>query len=230
VRSYKRALSHDEAMDILRKDVGTMFDPAVFAAFETVQAEWAPRTAEMQRDASVELMAGPDALPLPAGHDPLTRLPLAPLVHAEIARLLDARGSRSLAVLVVRVDTSAALAARAPVAPAALDELRRRVADTLCRNTRGGDYVARLGDDEFAVLLPDAQPNEARAVADRLRDATAAVLAPPGAMPRRGVHALATIGVAVSPGQGHTADALLRAARDARAAAVGDRVGGGAAA
>ena len=34
VRSYKRALTHEEAMEIMGKDVGTQFDPALFAAFE----------------------------------------------------------------------------------------------------------------------------------------------------------------------------------------------------
>ena len=34
VRSYKRALTHEEAMDIMAKDVGTQFDPVLFAAFE----------------------------------------------------------------------------------------------------------------------------------------------------------------------------------------------------
>jgi putative nucleotidyltransferase with HDIG domain len=37
-RSYKRAFTHGEAMDIMRKDVGTMFDPVVFAWFEDVSA------------------------------------------------------------------------------------------------------------------------------------------------------------------------------------------------
>ena len=40
VRSYKRALSHGEALEIMRRDVGTMFDPTVFAWFEAVGAEW----------------------------------------------------------------------------------------------------------------------------------------------------------------------------------------------
>ena len=35
-RSYKRAFSHDEAIAIMRKDIGTQFDPALFPAFEEV--------------------------------------------------------------------------------------------------------------------------------------------------------------------------------------------------
>ncbi|MDF1506269.1 HD domain-containing phosphohydrolase, partial [Roseisolibacter sp. H3M3-2] len=44
-RSYKRALTHDEAMAILRQDVGAQFDPAVFARFEEIAPEWRARAA-----------------------------------------------------------------------------------------------------------------------------------------------------------------------------------------
>jgi HD-GYP domain-containing protein (c-di-GMP phosphodiesterase class II) len=36
VRSYKQAFTHDEAMEIMRGDVGTAFDPNLFLAFEEV--------------------------------------------------------------------------------------------------------------------------------------------------------------------------------------------------
>jgi putative nucleotidyltransferase with HDIG domain len=35
-RSYKRAFTHDEAIEIMRQDVGTQFDPALFPVFEEV--------------------------------------------------------------------------------------------------------------------------------------------------------------------------------------------------
>lgn len=35
-RGYKDALPHDAAMALMRADVGTQFDPAIFAAFETI--------------------------------------------------------------------------------------------------------------------------------------------------------------------------------------------------
>jgi HD-GYP domain-containing protein (c-di-GMP phosphodiesterase class II) len=37
-RSYKRAFSHEEAIEIMRRDIGTQFDPALFPAFEQVAA------------------------------------------------------------------------------------------------------------------------------------------------------------------------------------------------
>lgn len=56
---------------------------------------------------------------------------------------------------------------------AAGDLVLRRVA-TVCRETlRSGDLVARLGGEEFAVLLAEADVIEAEAVAERLRAAIA---------------------------------------------------------
>jgi putative nucleotidyltransferase with HDIG domain len=42
VRSYKRAFTHEEAMEIMRQDVGTQFDPVLYAAFEEVMREQIP--------------------------------------------------------------------------------------------------------------------------------------------------------------------------------------------
>ena len=35
-RSYKQAFNHDEAMEIMRGDVGTQFDPDLFGTFEDI--------------------------------------------------------------------------------------------------------------------------------------------------------------------------------------------------
>ncbi len=40
-RSYKRAFTHEEAIAIMRQDVGTQFDPALFPVFEEVAARMA---------------------------------------------------------------------------------------------------------------------------------------------------------------------------------------------
>jgi putative nucleotidyltransferase with HDIG domain len=44
VRSYKRAFTHEEAMEIMREDVGRQFDPALFTAFEEVMRSSMPAT------------------------------------------------------------------------------------------------------------------------------------------------------------------------------------------
>jgi diguanylate cyclase (GGDEF)-like protein len=52
---------------------------------------------------------------------------------------------------------------------AAGDEVLRCVASTLRATVRDGDLAARLGGEEFAVVLPDTCLQEARVVAERLR-------------------------------------------------------------
>jgi diguanylate cyclase (GGDEF)-like protein/PAS domain S-box-containing protein len=46
------------------------------------------------------------------------------------------------------------------------DELLHGVANLLVRVLRSTDVVARLGGDEFAILIPESDPDEARAVAE----------------------------------------------------------------
>ncbi len=54
------------------------------------------------------------------------------------------------------------------------DDVLRQVADVLKSHCRKQDTAARLGGDEFAVVLIGAGPADARAAAERIRDAVAA--------------------------------------------------------
>jgi diguanylate cyclase (GGDEF)-like protein len=84
------------------------------------------------------------------------------------------------------------------------DQLLRRVATAVQSCVRRADLVARMGGDEFAVLLAGATTGEAEEVAEKIRGAVAAVW-PLGA--RGGV----SIGISAA---GHgTGDALGRADR-----------------
>jgi len=60
------------------------------------------------------------------------------------------------------------------------DAVLTRFAALLRDSLRQGDLAGRLGGDEFAVLLFNCPPDTARRIAERLREATGAVLASEG--------------------------------------------------
>ncbi|HEY0780029.1 MAG TPA: HD domain-containing phosphohydrolase [Gemmatirosa sp.] len=213
VRSYKRALSHDEAMAILRKDNGQAFDPGVFASFEAVAAAWAAQqasaTATTVELAVVDVWADRQA----RGLDPLTGLPTRSAFFRECERVLAARAEdgRPTGLVVVRaIDTPSVIAHRGR---SAFDAALTAVAEALSRHTRGGDFVGRYSDDEFVILLPDEDLLETHAAATRLREcAEAARVVAPSHGATSTFSLRVQVGVAAAPQHGHTADSLLAAA------------------
>ena len=89
------------------------------------------------------------------------------------------------------------------------DRLLRQVADRLIQAMAGALLVARLGDDDFAVLLRCTEGDSA--VAAAVRDLIRALL-PPFPIGPATVDIGASIGIAVSPRDGDCAIGLLRAA------------------
>jgi diguanylate cyclase (GGDEF)-like protein len=98
------------------------------------------------------------------------------------------------------------------------DQVLRKVATTLQDRTRAHDAVARIGGDEFAVLLSGASEEGARTRAEEMRDAIATNLALDGA----GI----TVSVGVA-GAEHPAPSFEQLFREADAAMyTGKREGG----
>jgi diguanylate cyclase (GGDEF)-like protein/excisionase family DNA binding protein len=140
-------------------------------------------------------------------HDPLTGLPNRTLfvdrVHHELT--LAARAGGRVGVLFLGLD-------RFKVVNDSLghhrgDELLSELARRLEPLVGAGNTLARLAGDEFAVLCGDL-PGERGAieVAQRLLDALAA----PVVIEDRPVSSSASIGIAVSDGRRHSAEALVR--------------------
>jgi diguanylate cyclase (GGDEF)-like protein len=86
------------------------------------------------------------------------------------------------------------------------DEVLRRVANVIQSGTRGIDTGARIGGDEFAVILPETPLARGMEVAERLRSAIAALDGEPHGP------VTASLGVAELPACARTQDELRAAA------------------
>jgi diguanylate cyclase (GGDEF)-like protein len=93
------------------------------------------------------------------------------------------------------------------------DRLLRAVAAEISRSLRTPDVAARYGGDEFAVILPQTQPEGALRVCERIRKAVETVAISAGDVP---VSVTATLGVADYPAEGvSSAEDLVHAADEA---------------
>ncbi len=97
---------------------------------------------------------------------------------------------------------------------AAGDQALKAVAHTLKHSRRQGDLVARLGGEEFVVLLTHCEPDDGWRFAERLREALASqeIALGEGQPP---LHLTVSVGLAASGAHGLALDTLLARADDA---------------
>ncbi|WP_375429166.1 diguanylate cyclase domain-containing protein [uncultured Sphingomonas sp.] len=154
-----------------------------------------------------------------AATDPLTALANRRVFDAALGRMLAGEGGGCVAIL----DLDHFKSVNDRHGHEAGDRLLVAVAEGVRGALRDGDLIARLGGEEFGVLLPAADREHARAVCERLRRIVAEARVPvTGGV----VQVTASVGIATAfPGTERTA--VLRAADEAlyRAKAEGrDRV------
>lgn len=162
--------------------------------------------------AEAELKEKHEALAHQAHHDPLTGLSNRILFSAHLGRSL-ARAQRSgkgLALLFLDLDGFKAV--NDTMGHAMGDILLQRVAERLRRHVRESDLVARMGGDEFTILLEDVhKPEDAEQVARNLL----AALAEPVKLDGQSMQIGGSIGISLYPEHTGDADTLLRYADDA---------------
>jgi diguanylate cyclase (GGDEF)-like protein len=132
----------------------------------------------------------------------LNRRALEERAAAEFAR--QRRDNTSVGMLIVDIDGFKAHNDSA--GHHAGDEVLCKVARVLETETREVDVVARVGGDEFAILLPGASNQATGMIAKRLCDAVQAELA------KDGVGLAVSIGTAVAPSAGDSLEDLWQAA------------------
>jgi diguanylate cyclase (GGDEF)-like protein len=140
-----------------------------------------------------------------ARQDPLTGLANRRAFEEALTAALAADGRRAddrFALLLADVDAFKQINDR--FGHTTGDRVLREIAAHLSAEVRGGDCVARIGGDEFAVVAPGAGPAVAERLADALRVAAARV------SPGEGEVSI-TVSWAVHPDDGTDREALMRA-------------------
>ncbi len=146
-----------------------------------------------------------------AHHDSLTGLPNRLLFNDRLTQAigLAKRHSRQFALLYL--DLNKFKPVNDVLGHTAGDELLKDVATRIRQQVRESDTVARVGGDEFTVILPDvSRREEAESVARKI----VAALATPFQLgsQKQSVEIGTSIGIAVYPADARDADALVRAA------------------
>lgn len=148
-----------------------------------------------------------DALEYLAHHDPLTELPNRTLLHDRMEHALQRarRDGTQLAVLFLDLDRFKNV--NDSLGHLVGDELLRAAAQRLAGQIRGADTLARVGGDEFIVLLEEeTSAHSARTVAYKLLNQFETPMQVNG-------HQLtltASIGISLFPQDGQNAETLLR--------------------
>jgi diguanylate cyclase (GGDEF)-like protein/PAS domain S-box-containing protein len=149
-----------------------------------------------------------DQLRHEALHDPLTGLSNRVLFHERLnhAAARAARDPQTIAVLMLDLDGFKSV--NDTLGHAAGDRLLKEVASRLGAAVRPGDTVARMGGDEFAILVERADPETAEVIAGRIL----ALLRTPFDVEGRTIVPSGSLGVAVGVTNAMNAEELLQSA------------------
>ena len=143
-----------------------------------------------------------------AFHDPLTGVTNRRLLYERLKMALAQARRSGQPLAVMSLDINGLKLVNDTFGHLAGDHLLCVVARTLTKAVREADTVARIGGDEFLLLLPNADQADAQRIARRIRKALEATVKFDG----HRFHTTISIGISVHPDNGNTEEALLRAA------------------
>jgi diguanylate cyclase (GGDEF)-like protein len=138
--------------------------------------------------------------------DPVTGLASRRAFHDQYPRVAATARRRKSGLLLLLLDVVQLKTINDRFGYSLGDDVLRTVADALMESTRTTDLAARYGVDEFAVLLPEAQPKDVEVVVNRVREKLAELSA------RRGLPRVVycSVGIAHRKTPPDTPDELFR--------------------
>jgi diguanylate cyclase (GGDEF)-like protein len=113
-----------------------------------------------------------------ANRDPLTGLPNRRAFDARLASTLDEANRYGHSFSVAAFDLDGFKSINDGYGHPAGDEALRSTARVMAKGLRISDFLARIGGDEFAAILPSTDPSGARNVVQRVRLAVSALQIP----------------------------------------------------
>ncbi|MDB6141884.1 MAG: signal transduction protein [Pseudomonas sp.] len=146
-----------------------------------------------------------------AMYDPLTHLPNRRLLGIKLDDILVTAQKNSCEVVVCYLDLDGFKAVNDSLGHAAGDQLLKIISERLQSCLRGEDIIARIGGDEFVVVLTDIKAKKDTSIIDRLIH----VVSQPLTISGEQVNVSASIGAALYPTHGLEVDKLLLAADQA---------------
>jgi diguanylate cyclase (GGDEF)-like protein/PAS domain S-box-containing protein len=151
-----------------------------------------------------------------AHHDALTGLPNRMAFMSRLAHEMDAARLNGSRIALLFIDLDHFKRVNDSLGHLVGDTLLRTVSGRITSALRGTDLVARFGGDEFIVLLPGvpAGPALRRDLDEVAQKLLAAIQVPVDAEGQR-ISVTPSIGIALFPGDGETADELIRHADSA---------------
>ena len=195
----------------LRKD-GTQIVTEHSIAGVSVDGQW--HTLCIVRDVT-ERKQFEDRIRHLANYDNLTGLPNRSLFYDRLRQAINLAGRNRHELSLLYLDLDKFKSVNDTLGHDAGDEILKGAADRVQQQVRESDTVARIGGDEFAVILPKiTSEQDAATVARKIIDALFAAFELSGEK-RQQVHIGASIGIATFPADGADMDALLKAADSA---------------
>jgi diguanylate cyclase (GGDEF)-like protein len=145
-------------------------------------------------------------------YDSLTGLPNQVLFEDRVSRALEVSTRHSGTLALAYIDLDGFKKVNDSLGHTVGNELLQQVAERLVRTVRPGDTVARMGGDEFTLLLPEiANADAVGPLAERILDA----FRTPFILQREELFITPSIGIALCPHDGNRYDTLLKNADSA---------------